>query len=268
MSIKVMTLVWEKFPTGGTELLALLALADWSDDLGRCYPSMSSIARKTRLSRSQAQRVVHRLIDEGFIAVTANALGGSPTQSRHYRISLSRLTSSIHATGSIDATGSTHAQEGSHPCADRGSTHATQTVIEPPLTVKGDLQANPSDLAARIPKKQKALACPVEKILDAYHRLMPDNPRVKVLNEARRKAIKSRWLEASKLTCKPFGYSSVEDGVAAWEQFFAICSESRFLTGKAKPTEGKPPFIGGIDFLTSPSGFAKTLENMYHRDTP
>ncbi len=136
MSIRVMTQVWDGFPGSGPELLTMLALADWSDDAGKCYPAISSIAEKTRLSRSQAQRNVHKLIEGGFLVVTANALGGSPAQTRHYRIVLSRLTGSTHATGSVDATGRTHAAEGSHACANRGSTHATQTVIEPSITVK------------------------------------------------------------------------------------------------------------------------------------
>ena len=143
MSIKVMSQVWESYPGSGSELLAMLALADWSDDNGRCYPAVSTIARRMRFSRSQAQRVVHQLIDDGFLVVTANSLGGAPTQTRHYRIVLSRLTGradatptgSVHATGSTDATGSTHAQEGSHGCAGRGSAHATRTVIEPSITV-------------------------------------------------------------------------------------------------------------------------------------
>lgn len=107
--------------------------------------------------------------------------------------------------------------------------------------------------------------CPATKIVDAYHRLMPDNPRCKVLNNSRKGAIKARWNEAAKLTCKPFGYATVQDGVAAWERFFATCAESPFLTGKATPQPGKPPFVAGIDFLMSPEAFAKCLENYYHR---
>jgi hypothetical protein len=38
------------------------------------------------------------------------------------------------------------------------------------------------------------------------------------------------------------------------------------LTGLSPPVHGKPTFIADIDFLFSPSGFAKTLENKYHRD--
>lgn len=110
------------------------------------------------------------------------------------------------------------------------------------------------------------LACPAEKIVDAYHRLMPDNPRCKVLNTARRGSIKARWTEAARLACKPFGYSTAADGLKAWEAFFTICAESPFLTGKATPQQGKPPFFADVDFLMSPLGFAKCLENKYHRE--
>ncbi len=136
MAIKVMAQVWATFPRGGSELLALLALADWSDDDGRCYPSMSSIATKTRLSRSQAQRIVHTLITDGFVQVVGNKFGGAPGATRQYRIVLSALTGRSDAAGSTDATGCIGAADGSQVCGETGSTHATQTVIEPSITVK------------------------------------------------------------------------------------------------------------------------------------
>lgn len=117
-----------------------------------------------------------------------------------------------------------------------------------------------------MPPAGDPLACPVEEIIALYHEAMPSNPRVKVANQARKGAIKARWLEASRLTCKPFGYATRADGLAAWRVFFETCSESRFLTGRTTPQPGKPPFIADIDFLMSPSGFAKCLENKYHRE--
>lgn len=143
MSIAVMARVWQDYPgAGGSELLAMLALADWSDDEGRCWPSMTSIADKTRLSRSQAQRVVHGLITDGYLLVIGNAEGGKPGTTRQYRINLHALTGRMDATptgrtgatGSAHATGRTDAAEGSHGCGERGRTGATQTVIEPSIT--------------------------------------------------------------------------------------------------------------------------------------
>jgi len=108
--------------------------------------------------------------------------------------------------------------------------------------------------------------CPTGSLVDLYHELMPNNPRVKVLNDARKGAIRARWLEAAKLKCEPFGYSTKSAGLSAWRQFFEICAESKFLTGLAPGLPGKSPFVADIDFIFSPASFAKTLENKYHRD--
>lgn len=113
---------------------------------------------------------------------------------------------------------------------------------------------------------RNGVVCPSQAIVDLYHELMPLNPRVKVLNDARRSAIRARWREAAFLECAPFGYSNREDGLAAWRKFFEVCAESEFLTGRSQPRAGHPVFVADIDFLMSPSGFAKCLENKYHRD--
>ena len=136
MSVAAITAVWSAEQLSGSALLVALALADWADDSGRCYPSTSSVARKARLSRSQAQRVLKSLEDAGVVTVEANAAGGRPGQTKRLRLRIDRLTKPSK-TGSADATGSAGAADGSHGRAETGSTGATQTVIDPSLTVKG-----------------------------------------------------------------------------------------------------------------------------------
>lgn len=147
MSVRVMALVWERFPSGGTELLAMLALADWaSDQGGNCHPSMAAIARKLRVTRSSAQRTIHRLINASWLHVTGGHAGGAPGTTRHYRINLEQLmatgstdatpTGRTHATGSKSATGSADAADGPHGCTKTGSAGATQTINEPSRTVR------------------------------------------------------------------------------------------------------------------------------------
>jgi hypothetical protein len=109
-------------------------------------------------------------------------------------------------------------------------------------------------------------ACPFNEIVAAYHELMPENPRVKTLSEARKRTISARWREAARLTCQPFGYTTRADGIASWRKFFEVCARSDFLTGKGEPRPNMPPFFADIDFLTSPSGFTNCLENKYHRE--
>lgn len=118
----------------------------------------------------------------------------------------------------------------------------------------------------KAPVDPDLLPCPVEKIIEAYHEAMPLNPRCKVLNDSRKRSIRQRWREASRMQSQPFGYSTQADGVNAWRQFFGVCAESEFLTGRVPGRNGAPPFVADVDFLFSPSGFAKVLENKYHRE--
>lgn len=144
MSIKVMSLVWDKFPLGGSDKLVMLAMADWcNDEGGSLHPSHQAVADKCCMSRSQAQRIVRALEAEGWLVVVGNQYGGAPGATKQYRLNVERLrncdgyqdaTGSAHATGSVDATGSMDAQDGSHGCYGTGSMGATQTTIEPPIS--------------------------------------------------------------------------------------------------------------------------------------
>lgn len=140
MSIKLITLVWDKFDAAGSELLCLLALADFANDQGgSIHPSIKTLATKIRASESQARRVLHKLINDGFVSVVGNHDGGAPGMTRRYEINVAKLkalpdvgeTGSVDATPSMGATGSMGARDGSHGCAETGSMGATQTVIEP-----------------------------------------------------------------------------------------------------------------------------------------
>lgn len=107
--------------------------------------------------------------------------------------------------------------------------------------------------------------CPVGSLVDLYHSSMPENPRVKVLNEKRKAAIRARWKDASKFDFAPFGYKTRSEGLEKWRTFFEVCAESDFMTGKVAPAQGRKLFIADIDFIFSPDGFAKILENKYHQ---
>lgn len=261
MSIKTMSAVWEHYPGGGSELLALLALADWSDDDGRCFPSVASIARKTRLSKSQAQRVVHGLIDSGVVQVEGNETGGAPGATRRYRILVDRLTGSAgatgsahdtrrgrnRATGSAGATGRTGAADGSHPCGETGSTHATQTVIEPSRTVS----TSPDGDGCKPAAAGVADPCPHQLIIDAYHRILPMGRQVREWTPARASALRTRWRESPK-----------RQSLDWWERFFAYCAKSLFLTGKTQ-SPGRRPFDLSLDWLVKAENMAKVIEGAY-----
>lgn len=78
-----MNQVWRKAQYAGGELLVLLALADWADDDGRCWPSLIAMATKARLSKRQVCRIVSRLRDDGVLSRVAGNGRGNRT---HYQI--------------------------------------------------------------------------------------------------------------------------------------------------------------------------------------
>lgn len=69
MSIAVMTNVWKNSDATGNALLVLLALADASDDDGRCWPSVDNLAAKARVHRATAFRLLGELRGSGEIEV-------------------------------------------------------------------------------------------------------------------------------------------------------------------------------------------------------
>jgi hypothetical protein len=180
MSVRVMSKVWEGYPgESGPELLVMLALADWCDDEGRCFPSIAALGKKCRVGRSQTQRIIHRLINGGLVAVTDNANGGAPGSSRRYKINLDRLTGSENATGRRNATGSENAPEGSQKCAERGSENATLTIIEPSLTIsKGNAQVRSPSSAGKKKKNETTLSEFLEACNIAGQMPIPDGDSI------------------------------------------------------------------------------------------
>lgn len=90
MSISVMSEVWNKSQHSGSELLMLLAIADFSDDHGKAYPSVNTLSNKCRMSRRNAQYVINILKCSGELTVSINK-GPPPKFPNLYRINLNAL---------------------------------------------------------------------------------------------------------------------------------------------------------------------------------
>lgn len=67
MSIRIMTHVWEHQGVTPTQKLVLLALADWANDEGLCWPSIEKLCKKSCLSRRAVQTAIKSLSDIGLL---------------------------------------------------------------------------------------------------------------------------------------------------------------------------------------------------------
>lgn len=93
MSIRVMSIVWDRYQGGGSKLLTMLALADFGNDEGkRIYPSIETLAGKVRMSPRQMNRIINELKSEGVIAIINDGNKGGPGQSNQYAIDLGTLS--------------------------------------------------------------------------------------------------------------------------------------------------------------------------------
>ncbi len=108
-----MTQVWEHSRAAGGQLLVLLAIADFADDYGKAWPSVSTLAKKARITKRHTQKVIKQLKDMGELVVDQGASG-------HWGTNLYRITlkpegvAKCHQGGELEATQSVINRQKNH----------------------------------------------------------------------------------------------------------------------------------------------------------
>ncbi len=95
----------------------------------------------------------------------------------------------------------------------------------------------------------KIPACPVKKIVDAYHQLLPELARCVLITAQREKQIRARWRSDARFQSIDF-----------WERYFRFVRKSSFLMG-----DNDRGWSADIDFLFTASKFVAVLEGRYHK---
>jgi len=67
VSIKWIGHVWERSPYKGEKLLIHLALADFANDEGYCFPSQKTLAKKARCTDTYVRLVIKEMVKSGFV---------------------------------------------------------------------------------------------------------------------------------------------------------------------------------------------------------
>lgn len=78
MSIELMSKVWKcENLQDSTATFVLVALADWANDDGVCWPKIPALAHKCRLSERGVQKVIERLESAGYLTTKKNVGKGN-----------------------------------------------------------------------------------------------------------------------------------------------------------------------------------------------
>ena len=81
-----MSQVWDMEIDDSTTKLTLMALADFSDDEGYCYPSYEVLAKKISKSKRTAIRAVEKLTELGFLQKEKRELKDGTSSANLYKI--------------------------------------------------------------------------------------------------------------------------------------------------------------------------------------
>lgn len=147
MSVKVMSLVWERYPGKDGELNLALALADHAHDDGtRIFPGIPALMKKTRQSERAVQNQLARMKKMGWLRVVSESKGGKGNFTE-YRIdpdwlngAISAPLATVHLATPNGAFGDTNGAFGdTHICKP------SRTIIEPSdareeVSTEGDSQ--------------------------------------------------------------------------------------------------------------------------------
>lgn len=113
-----------------------------------------------------------------------------------------------------------------------------------------------SDHAADLVGSRRAKPeCPHQAIIALYHELLPMSPGIRDWTPARAQALRARWNEDAK-----------RQNLDYWRKFFAYVAESEFLTGRARTTDGRRPFVASLDWIIKAENFTKIREGRYHNE--
>lgn len=106
MSVTTMARVWATSSHSGTELLMLLAIADFSDDDGRAYPAVATLAKKCRMTDRNARMILANLRDSEELIVR---FGEGPKGANQYLIAdpLKGTSSPLKNSSALKPTSST-----------------------------------------------------------------------------------------------------------------------------------------------------------------
>ena len=86
MSVKIMSMIFDRYHGGGGEMLLALALADHAHDDGtNIFPSVKHLSEKTRQSERTIQYQLRKMEQSGWLILVADEKGGR-NKTREYRI--------------------------------------------------------------------------------------------------------------------------------------------------------------------------------------
>jgi uncharacterized protein YdaU (DUF1376 family) len=114
------------------------------------------------------------------------------------------------------------------------------------------------------PVKKSIPDCPHQEILALWEEVLPALPQhlPSQWKGTRADHLRARWKE----TAAEKGWVEREEGLAYFRKFFGYVGKSPFLSGRIPPRDGKRQFAAELEWVVSPTNWAKIHEGKYHQE--
>jgi hypothetical protein len=237
MSIRLMSAAWE-LPLASTDKLVLLALADWSNDDGVCWPSIAQLCAKSGLSERAVRISIGRLRDDGHLERNETR-GKGVTYTIHPRNA---------ETPARRAPGKKCPRQIMPPAPDAET--PARRAPNTPVTITPQIATQSSESVVSPPAAETDALKP-EHVVEAWNEVASrlGLPVVKKLTSERMKRLRARIRE-----------HSVEDFTEA----ISAIERSPFLRGET----GNRDWRADFDFFLQPTSFVKLIEGKYDGSGP
>lgn len=208
------------------EKIMLVEIESLEDEFRGCYASNAHFAEFFGLSVSRVSEVISALEQKGFIQVTQKRDGVRVVERQI------RLTKSFEDMQTSSEKAMNPFGKGDEPPSEKAKGSNTK-ILSNTKKIKDSCD-------------QQAEHVPVDQIFDIYEKVLPSKPRVRIRDDARRKAVRSIWNRDKK-------FQSVE----FWEKYFGVVRNSPFLMSQK---------TFAFDWLVKPANFKKVAEGNYSND--
>ena len=233
MSIKFMSLIWDAGPEAQSDRFVMLALADFSNDQGECWPSIEGIRKKTCMSERGVQAVLRRLRDAGWVEIFP---GGGRKNCNLYRL---KTPQQMHpaAAAPPQMSAETPQMSAKNPAAD--APEPSRTIKEPSL--------EDTDVSLSADAAAPVHASEASEAVSAYNAAAEQAgwPKVQRMSPARTRALKARLRECG--------------GIEGWQHALKRAIDSDFLCGRTSKAWAGFSF----DWMTKAANFTKLMEGNY-----
>jgi hypothetical protein len=259
-----MAAVWKGSQHSGSALLMMLAIADFADDKGQAFPAVSTLAEKTRMRPRNANYLLADLQVSGELDIR---IGAGRNGTNLYRIRLDRLQG-LHSGAGLQPSAGVQAVAGVQPGAGlhhsaRGAAPQCSTPLHPSADKPSLNHHEPSGTSLSRPPVPKFAACPHDKIVQSYHDVLPDLPRVKLMDSKGRKAKIAdfwKWVLASTKSDGSKRATNADEALAWIRSYFERARSNDFLMGRTARGEAHSTWRCDFDFLLTEKGKKQVIE--------